>query len=80
MESFTIELLSNAYAQLIPGITLGSFTNLLPEHLNLEDHWQVAISEITYSSKYQNVTERKFMFSEKKFSKSSEIFYLERDL
>ena len=80
MESFKIELVSNASAQLIPDNTLSSFTNFLPEQLNLHGQWEVAISEISYPSMYQNVTERKFMFSYKKLSKSSEVYYLEPGL
>ena len=48
MESFTIELVSNASAQLVPDNTLSSFTIFLPEQLNLEGEWEVAISEIAY--------------------------------
>ena len=66
MESFTIELVSNASAQLFPDNTLSSFTNFLPEQLNLDGQWEVAISEISYPSMYQNVTEGKFMFFDKK--------------
>ena len=77
MESVTIELVSNASAQLLPANTLGSFTNFLPEQLNLEGQWEVAISELSYPSMYQNVTEGKFMFFDKKLSKSSEFYYLE---
>ena len=77
MESFTIELASNASAHLFPANTLSSFTNFLPEQLNLEGQWEVAISEMTYPSMYQNVTEGKFMFFDNKFSKSSEFYYLE---
>ena len=62
MKSFTIELLSNASAQLFPDNTLSSFTNFLPEQLNLEGQWEVAISEIIYPSMYQNVTEGNFVF------------------
>ena len=80
MESFTIKLISNASAQLFPDNTLNSFTNFLPEQLNLDGQWFVAISEISYLSLYQNVTEGKFMFSDKKLSKSSEFFYLEPGL
>ena len=61
MESFTIELVSNASAQLFFDNTLSSFANFLPEQLNLEGQWEVAISEISYPSMYQNVTERKIM-------------------
>ena len=80
MESFTIELVSNASAQLFPDNTLSSFTNFLPEQLNLDGQWEVAISEITYPSRYQNVTDGNFMFFDKKISKSSEFFYLEPGL
>ena len=36
MDSFTIELVSNASAKLFQDNTLNSFTNLSPEQLNLE--------------------------------------------
>ena len=62
MESFTIELVSNASAQLFPDNTLSSFTNFLPEQLKLDCQWEVAISEISYPSMYQNVTEGKIVF------------------
>ena len=80
MESFTIELISKASAQLLPVNTLSSFTNFLPEQLNLDGQWEVAISEISYPSMYQNVTEGKIMFFDKKLSNSSEFFYLEPGL
>ena len=66
MESFTIELVSNASAQLFPDKTLSSFTNFLPEQLNLDGQWEVKISEISHPSMYQNATEGKFMFFDKK--------------
>ena len=62
MELFTIELVSNLSAQLFPDKTLSSFTNFLPEQMKLEGQWEVAISEISYPSMYQNVTEGKFSF------------------
>ena len=80
MESFTIELVSNASAQLFPDNTQSSFTNFLPEQLNLEGQWEVAISEISYPSMYQNVTEGRFMFFDKNFSKSPEFYHLEPGL
>ena len=80
MESCTIELVSNASAQLFPDNTLSSVTNFLPEQLNLDGQWEVAISEISYPSIYQNVKEGKFMFSDKNVSKSFEFFYLEPGL
>ena len=57
-----------------------SFTNFLPGQLNLDGQREVAISEISYASMYQNVTERKIMFFHKKLSKSSEFFFLEPGL
>ena len=80
MDSFTIKLVLNASAQLFPDNTLSSFTNFLPEQLNLDGQWEVTISEISHQSMYQNLTEGKFMFFDKKFSKSSEFFYLEPGL
>ena len=80
MESFRIELFSNAFVQLFPDNTLSSFPNFLPEQLNLEGQWEVAISEISNPSMYQNVTEGKFMFFDRKLSNSSELYYLETGL
>ena len=80
MASFTIELISNASEQQFPDITLSSFTNILPEQLNMEGQWEVAISEISYPSMYQNVTEGKYMFFHKRLSRSSEFYYLELGL
>ena len=80
MESFTIELVSFACAQLFPDNTLSSFTKFLQEQLNLEGQWEVAKSEISYSSMYQNVKEGKFMFFDKKRSNSLEFYYMEPGL
>ena len=74
MDSFTIELFSNASSQLFPNNTLSSFTNLLPEQVNLDGQWEVAISESSYPSMYQNVTEGKFMFYDEKLSKNTEDY------
>ena len=80
MDSFTIELVSNASSQNFPNNTLSSFTNLLPEQANLDGQWEVATSEISYPSMYQNVAEGKFMFYVEKLSKTTEAFYLEPGL
>ena len=80
MDSFTIELVSNASSQLFPNNTLSSFTNFLPEQVDLDGQWEVAISEISYLSMYQNLTEGKFMFYDEKLSKTTEAYYLERGL
>ena len=80
MESFTIVLVSNASGQLFPNNTLRSFTDFSPEQLNLEGQWEAAISEISYPSMYQNITEGKFKFFDEKYSKSMPIYNLEPGL
>ena len=77
MDSFTIELVSNASSELFPDNTLSSFTNFLPEQVNLEGQWEVAVSEISYPSMYQNVTEGKFLFHDNELSKTKDYYYLE---
>ena len=73
-------MVSNASVQLFPDNTLSSFTSFSPKQLNPESQWDVAISEISYPSKYQNVTEGKFMFFDMNVSKSTEFCYLEPGL
>ena len=46
MDSFTIELVSNASGALFPDNTPSSCTNFLTEQVSLEGQWEVAISEI----------------------------------
>ena len=62
MDSFTIELISYASFNCYSNKSLSSFTNFLPEQIHLKGEWEVAISEISYPSLYQNVTEGKFTF------------------
>ena len=80
MDSFTIELVSNASGEIFPDNTLSSFTNFLPEQVNFEGQCEVAISEISYPSKYQNITERYFKFFDEKLSKSTSTYNLEPGL
>ena len=80
MDSFIIELVSNASGKLFPDKTLSSFTNFLPEQVNLEGQWEVAISEKSYPSRYQKITEGKFKFSDENLSKSTSTCNLETGL
>ena len=80
MASFTIELVSNASGELFPDNTLSVFTNFLPEQVILEGQWEVAISEISYQSLYQNITEGYFKFFDEKLSKSTSTYNLEPGL
>ena len=52
MSSFTVELDSNASFDCYPNKTLSSFTNFLPEQINLDGEWEVAITELSYPSLY----------------------------
>ena len=80
MDSFTIELVSNAESQVFPNKTLSSFTNFLPQQMKLDGQWEVAISETPYPSIYQNVTGGKFMIYDEKLSKTTEAYYLDPGL
>ena len=80
MDSFTIDLVSNAPGKLFTDKTLSSFTNFSPEQVNLERQWEIAISEISYPLMYQNVTEGKLKFFDEKLSKSTTTYNLESGL
>ena len=80
MDSFTIELVSNASGELFPNNTFSSFTTFLPEQVNLEGQCEVAISETSYPSMYQNIKEGKFKFFDEKISKFTSIYTLEPGL
>ena len=54
---FTIEIVSNASFISYLYNRLSSFTNFLPEQTHLKGEWEVAISEFSYLSWYQNVSE-----------------------
>ena len=80
MDSSKKELVSNTSRDLYPNKTLSSFTSILPQQVNLEEQWEVAISEISYPSMYQNITEGKFKFFDEKLSKSTSTYNLEPGL
>ena len=80
MDSFTIELVSNASGELFRDNTLSSFTNFLPEQVNLEGQWEVAISEISYISICQTIAEGYFKFFDDKLSNSTSTYNLEPGL
>ena len=73
MESFTIELVSNASAHLLPDNTLSSFTNFFPEQLNLDGEWEVAITERSHPSAITAKTVSKLKCLEER--KKNEIYF-----
>ena len=62
MNSFKIKLVPYASGESFPNNTLSSLTRFSPEQVNLEGQEEVAISGMSYPSRYQNITEGKFKF------------------
>ena len=62
MSSFTVELVSNASFDCYPISTLIYFTNFLNGQNNPEREWEVAITELSSPSLYQNIKETKFFY------------------
>ena len=48
----------------------------LPDQVNLDGQWEVAIWGISYPSMYQNVTDGKFLFYDAIYSKMTTAYYL----
>ena len=61
MNSFTVELVSNASFDCYPNNTLSSFTNFLPEQINLEGEWGLQLQTIL-SFLVPDITEGKFFY------------------
>ena len=62
MGSLTVELASNASIDCYPNNTLSSLANFQPEQINLDGEWEIAITELSNPSLYQNITEGKFFY------------------
>ena len=73
-------MVSNASVELFSDNTLSSSTNFLTEQVNLEGQWEVAISEISYPSMYQNITEGKFKLFDERLSKCTSTYSIEPGL
>ena len=78
METFSVELHSAALSELYPQNTFDSFTIFLPNQINLEGEWEVALVEICFPLKFCNLTEGSFGISVTKVWKviGSEIYKL----
>ena len=55
MNSFYLELVSNASSQVYPQNTLASFTSFLPDKIELDGSWEVALVKVSYPSICYNV-------------------------
>ena len=80
MDSPTRQLVSITSGELLPDKRLKSFTNFLPEQVNLEGQWEVAISETSYPSMYQKTSEARLKIFDENFSKSTTTYNLELGL
>lgn len=67
MDSFIVDLVSNASTDIYPNNTLSSFTNFLPDQISLEGDWEVALMEVAHPSLYHNVTNGIFTFKRNQF-------------
>ena len=79
MDSFTIELVSNASGKLVPNNTLSSFTNFLPEQVNWSGNGRLQFQKYP-THQCTKKTEGKFKFFDKKLSKSTSTYNLEPGL
>ena len=55
MNSFYLELVFNASSQVYPQKTMALFTNFLPDKIELDGSWEVALVEVSYPGICYNV-------------------------
>ena len=55
MNSFYLELVSNASSQVYPQNTMASFTNFLPDKIELDGSLEVALVEVSYPGICYNI-------------------------
>ena len=58
-DSFSVTLMSSASMNIIIDNSLASFKNLLNEKINLQGERRVALSEVTFPTHFNNVTDTK---------------------
>ena len=64
MNSFIIDLVSNASTDIYPSNSLSSFTNFLPDQINLEGDWEVALLEASHPTLYYNISDGRFRYKQ----------------
>ena len=64
-DSFSITLVSSASMNIFIDNSLASFKNLLSEDIDLQGEWRVALSEITFPTHFNNVTDTKIVYYKK---------------
>ena len=81
--SFTITLVSSASRNVFKDNTQALFKNLLSEEINLQGEWRVAVTEITFPTQINNVTDNNNVYYKKDnnivFYKVIAILKVEKD-
>ena len=60
-DSFSFTLVSSASMNIFIDNSLASFKNLLSEDIDLQGEWRVALSEITFPTHFNNLTDTKIV-------------------
>ena len=61
-DEFTVHLISTASMDYFPDNTLASFRIFCKEEIALDGDWRVALSEIIFPTKLNNVTDEEFTY------------------
>ena len=71
---------SNASGETFADNTLSNFTIFSPEQIILGGQCEIAISETSYPSMYQNITQGSFKYFDEKLPQSTSTYNLEQGL
>ena len=64
-DSFSITLVSSASMNIFLDNSSASFKNLLREDIDLQGEWRAALTEITFTTHFNKVTDIKIMYYKK---------------
>ena len=70
MESFYVTLPSNSSLDYFPKNTLTDYTTKLPQRLDLDESWEVALSEVQYTRSWTNVSGKEALLIEREERKT----------
>ena len=71
--SFTITLVSSASMNVFKDNTLARFKSLLSAEIILQGEWRIAITEITFPTQINNVTDNNIVYYKKDFIASMKV-------
>ena len=61
-DEYTVHLFSTASMEYFPDNTLANFRKFCKEEIALDGDWRVALSEIIFPTKLNNVTDEEFTY------------------